>query len=92
MNAMLNLYRRLRLMPTAILTTLVFLSIITSPALAQSPGSSGASSDKWEFTAAPYVMLPWMNGKVAIGGSENEVNVEPGDILTQSPVRRDGLL
>jgi hypothetical protein len=81
MNAMLNLNRRLRLMTGVILTTLVFLSNLTSPALAQSPGGSGTNSDKWDFTAAPYVMLPWMNGNVAIGGLEHEVNVEPDAIL-----------
>jgi hypothetical protein len=81
MNTALNQYRRLRFILGAILITLVFLSIITSPALAQSPGSTGASSDEWKFTAAPYVLLPWINGKVAIGGLENEVNVEPDAIL-----------
>jgi hypothetical protein len=82
MNAMLNQIPRIQRTLGAILATFVFLSIVAFPALAQSPGSSGTNSDAWEVTAAPYVMLPWMNGNVAIGGSQNEVNVGPGDILS----------
>ena len=58
MNTVLNRYRRLRFMLGAILTILVLLSVITSPALAQSQGSSGTSSDEWKFTLAPYLMTP----------------------------------
>jgi hypothetical protein len=67
---------------SAILTILVLLSVMTSPALAQSGSSGGTSSDGWKFTAAPYVLLPWMNGDVSIGSSQNEVNIGPGDILS----------
>ena len=82
MNAMLNLSRRLRFILGAILTTLVFLSILTSPALAQSPGSAGKSSDEWKFTLAPYLILPYMNGTTAVRGREVEVDVSPSEIFS----------
>jgi len=68
-------------MPGAILTTLLLLSIIAPPALAQSQGSSGANSDEWKFTLAPYLILPYMDGKAAIRGHEVEVDVSPSEIF-----------
>jgi hypothetical protein len=82
MNTVLNRYGRLRFMLGAILVTLVLLSAIPSPALAQSPGAGGASPDKWKFTVAPYLLIPWMDGNVAIRGRDHEVNVTPSDIFS----------
>jgi hypothetical protein len=65
----------------ATLAALVLLSVITSPALAQSQRRSGKSADEWTFTLAPYLMLPWMNGTTAIRGQELEVNISPSDIF-----------
>jgi hypothetical protein len=82
MNTVLNQNHRLRFMPGAVLAILVFLSVMTSPALAQSTGGSGKSIDEWGFTMAPYMMLPWMNGTVAVKGRDHEVDVAPGDIFS----------
>lgn len=54
----------------ATLAILMFLSIIPTSALAQSQSTSGKTADEWEFTLAPYLLLPWMNGKTAIKGNE----------------------
>jgi hypothetical protein len=64
----------------ATLGAAMMLTLVASPALAQSP-SSGSGSREWKFTLAPYLMLPWMNGTTAVRGREVEVNVGPGDIF-----------
>jgi hypothetical protein len=69
-------------MPCAVLATFVLLSAMTSTALAQSPGDTGKSPDEWKFTLAPYLMIPWMDGTVAVGGRDHEVNVSPGNIFS----------
>ena len=81
MNTMLDQSRRLRLFLGAILITLVLLSLITSPALAQSPGGSGTDPDEWKFTLTPYLMIPWMDGQAAVRGLEHEVDIAPSDIF-----------
>ncbi len=63
------------------LATLVFLSINTSLALAQSQSSSEKSPDQWNFTLAPYLIVPWMDGKTAVRGQEADVNVKPSQIF-----------
>ena len=80
MNTML--IRNLRLMLGAVLTTIVFLSIVTSPALAQAQGGSGTNSDEWKFIVAPYLVLPYMNGTTAIRGHEIEVDLSPSEIFS----------
>jgi hypothetical protein len=65
----------------ASLIILTFLSILTSTAFAQSPGGTGKSSDAWKFTAAPYLMIPWMDGKAAVRGRDHEVDVSPSQIF-----------
>ena len=59
----------------------ISLLIIASAAFAQSPGGTGKSSDEWTFTAAPYLLIPWMDGKVAVRGRDHEVDVSPGQIF-----------
>jgi hypothetical protein len=68
-------------MPGAILATIAFFSIVTFPALAQSQSGSATNSDEWQFTAAPYVLVPWMDGQVAVRGRDHEVDVSPGQIF-----------
>jgi len=66
----------------AILAAPLLLSIITSPAPAQTQTSSGKSSDQWNFTLAPYLMVPWMDGTTALRGHEVDVNVAPSEIFS----------
>jgi hypothetical protein len=73
--------RQRRSMFSVILTTLVFLSTFTCPALAQSSGSTGTSADAWKFTAAPYLLVPWMDGTAAVRGRDHEVDVSPSQIF-----------
>jgi hypothetical protein len=82
MNTAMNRCRRLRFMLGAILVTLVLLSVTAAPALSQSPGSSGTDLDEWKFTLAPYLMMPWMDGTVAVRGQDHELNVSPGNIFS----------
>ena len=81
MDTMLNRYRLCRLMLGVVLGVLVLLTIVASPALAQSPGSSGTNSDEWKFTLEPYLLFPRMDGKTAIQGHEIEVDVSVIDIF-----------
>ncbi len=80
MNIALNPYRRFQFILGVILTILVLLPVIPAPALAQST-NSGTSPDEWKFTAAPYVLVPWMDGKVAVRGLQHEVDVPPSKIF-----------
>ena len=63
--------------------TLIFLgilTILTSSGFAQ--GRGGKNAEDWQFTLAPYLMFPWMNGQTAALGREVEVNANPGDIFS----------
>jgi hypothetical protein len=76
-----NQYERLRPIWGVVLMVLIALSIITSAAYAQSPGGTGKSPDTWTFTAAPYLMIPWMDGTAAVRGRDHEVDVSPSQIF-----------
>jgi hypothetical protein len=65
MNGVLNRSQRLWCVMLATLSTLVLLSVSSSPARAQSQSGSGKSPDAWNFTVAPYLNIPWMDGKAA---------------------------
>lgn len=60
---------------------ILLLAMTASPLLAQSQ-RSGASSDQWKITVAPYLMLPWMDGTAAVKGREVKVNVAPSEIFS----------
>ncbi len=62
----------------AALTALVFAFASVASAQAQ----SRSTDNGWQFTAAPYLLLPWMNGKTALKGHEVGVDVSPGDIFS----------
>jgi hypothetical protein len=54
--------------------------VISAPAVY---GQTGAStSDEWKFKVAPYLVLPWMDGKAAVRGKQVDVNVSAGDIFS----------
>ena len=60
----------------------MLLTVTASSSLAQSPGSGGKGPDEWQFTLAPYLMVPWMNGETAVRGKEVEVDVGPSQIFS----------
>lgn len=62
------------LAPAVILVSL----LIAKPAWAQSPTED---ANRWEFTVAPYILAPHMDGQVTIRGITSDVDVGPGDIL-----------
>jgi len=35
----------------------------------------------WEFTLAPYIMIPWVSGDIIINGNDENINSTPGDLL-----------
>jgi len=70
-----NCFRSLIL---TILTTLMVLSCFHT-LRAQEEVSPTKS---WEFTVAPYVLFPHMNGYVTVRGIESAVAVGPGDIFS----------
>jgi hypothetical protein len=82
MNTTLSRYWRLQFVIGSILAIFVFLPSATSPVLAQSTSSAGKNSDEWKFTLAPYLMIPWMDGTVAVRGRDHELNVSPGNIFS----------
>jgi hypothetical protein len=63
------------------LAIIALLALLAVPALAQSQGGAGKTDD-WQFTAAPHLILPWMNGTTAVRGFEADVNVNPSDIFS----------
>ena len=81
-NTVLHPYGRLRFMLSAFLTSIIVLSILAPPALAQSPGSSGTNADEWKFMMAPYLLIPWMDGTTAVRGQEIKVDVQPSEIFS----------
>ena len=52
-----------------------------SSASAQSQSSGGASSNKWGYVVAPYLMFASMDGTSKVRGREIEVDVSPSDIF-----------
>jgi hypothetical protein len=62
------------LAPAVILVSL----LIAKPAWAQSPTED---ANRWEFTVAPYILAPHMDGQTTIRGFPVDVDVGPGDIL-----------
>ncbi len=59
------------------------LFFIALPIMAQDENKEEKNVDgkKWHFTAAPYLLLPSMNGDVAIKGLPIDANLNPGDIF-----------
>ena len=49
-----------------------------APVVAQAPPED---ANRWEFTVAPYLLFPHMNGETTIRGNPVEVDVGPGDIF-----------
>jgi hypothetical protein len=61
---------------------LALLAIAPCALAGQTQPASGATPDEWRFTVAPYLMLPWMDGKTAVRGVEVDVNVAPSEIFS----------
>jgi hypothetical protein len=66
------------------LAVIALLAILGAPALARAQSSGG--QDKWQFTLAPYLILPWMDGKTAVKGRELAVDVQPDEIFSNLQV------
>ncbi len=81
MNTRLTRDLRPQLTVGSLLLVILLLSSMATPVLADPQGSAGTSSDGWKFTAAPYLLIPWMDGKVAVRGRDHEVDVSPGSIF-----------
>lgn len=58
----------------------ITLSLTPSIAIAQ---DSTDSSKKWEFTVAPYILLPNMSGETTIRGLSVDVNANTSDIFNR---------
>ena len=57
---------------------IVLMILIALPTMAQ----EDAKKDKqWNFTAAPYLLVPYMNGNVGLGPVAVEVDASPGEIF-----------
>lgn len=63
----------------AILIGLFFMNI--TPILAQNQDDKNTKD--WNFTAVPYLMMPYMNGDVGLGNQIVSVDADPGDIFGQ---------
>lgn len=58
---------------------IISLFLYVMPSMAQ---DQPEKEKKWKFVVAPYVMFPYMSGDVAIGQIPIDVNVNPGDIVS----------
>lgn len=58
------------------------LALLSFPVSGQSQPGTAAQPDGWQVTVAPYLMLPWMDGKTALRGLEVDVNVAPSEIFS----------
>ena len=75
--------------PTGILTlslfTLLLAHLFLSPIGFGQTGTQDRSQDQdqdgWQFTVAPYLIFPWMDGKLAVRGREIDVDVSAGEIF-----------
>ena len=46
-------------------------------------GSAAKKEKIWNFTLAPYLMFPFMNGSITLGNVTGDVNLNTGDVLKQ---------
>lgn len=44
-------------------------------------GSAAKKEKIWNFTLAPYLMFPFMNGSITLGNVTGDVNLNTGDVL-----------
>ncbi len=49
-------------------------------ALGQKPGNT-ATSDRWELTLAPYLILPWISGHMSVKGNDVTFDAGPDTII-----------
>jgi hypothetical protein len=73
-----KLRRKTRIIKTALGYLVVFSSILTGNA----QNTTNQSQDDWQFTLAPYLVFPYMNGEMGVLGQEVDVDVGPGDIFS----------
>ena len=60
-------------------TIIIALMILfTLPAIAQ---EDAKKEKQWNFTAAPYLLMPYMNGDVGLGPANINVDANPGEIF-----------
>lgn len=64
---------------TTLLVVISFLFMGSMPTMAQNEDDE--NTKKWNFVAAPYLLLPTMQGNVAINDIPIEVDASPGDIF-----------
>jgi hypothetical protein len=57
---------------------IALLVIFSLPSMAQ---EDSKKDKKWNFTAAPYLLMPYMNGDVALGPIGVNVDASPGEIF-----------
>jgi hypothetical protein len=60
------------------LLIVMFLVLFSLPSIAQ---EDSKKDKKWNFTAAPYLLMPYMNGDVALGPIGVNVDASPGEIF-----------
>lgn len=66
-----------------VISAILLIASITLPLLrGQSPSTGAGSPDQWQFTLAPYILFPWIDGTTAIKGREVPVNIAPKEIFS----------
>lgn len=66
-------------------TSLLILLIVTIPVCGQTQ-----DDDKWQFTVAPYLVLPGMSGTIGARGLEVDVNDSISDVLSNLQIGFNG--
>ena len=57
---------------------IVLMILIALPSMAQ---EDAKKEKQWNFTAAPYLLMPYMNGNVGLGPAMVNVDANPGEIF-----------
>jgi len=65
---------------SSLVILIVFLLIHVTPIMAQD--QDDGNEKEWNFTAAPYLIIPSMNGNVVINGIPIDVSASPDDIFS----------
>jgi hypothetical protein len=63
--------------------TILIVALVLAPGLAAPLAAQESTEDEngWNFTVAPYLLFPNMNGLTAIGELEADVDLDTGDIF-----------
>jgi hypothetical protein len=54
--------------------------LVAQEAFAQNSGVT-LDQDRWEFTVSPYLIIPWLDGEVAVGNFGSDIEIGPSEVF-----------